>query len=65
MQKTRSISKFISLIVFIQLKPSLKNNQHKTGTKYLKNMELIRDMKFQTMWHFDINRLRGACAASF
>ena len=35
MQKTWSLSKFISLIVFIQLKPSLKNNQHKTGTKYL------------------------------
>ena len=27
--------------------------------------KMSRGMKFQTMWHFDMDRLRQACAASF
>ena len=47
----------LSLLIYI--------DEQWTYCQWIVNGEVSRDMGFTTMWHFDMNRLRRACATTF
>ena len=42
-----------------------EEDNYRAYVRWAWNIYLSRDMKFLTMWHFDMNRLRRAHAASY